>query len=467
MSKFGWRTWIVFWGEFNLRKLVSDGWNLDALAIYLCASTQCDRAETRRPNREFNVMIELLNCHSNQQIKLNEFSVWALVDSIASWGAEFGEISMRMMRPSVTACLLKLLMLPYNMGDDVTRAIGVALGVFALNYKKEELIHYLDEERRRTDAQTLLVRSVLKIMKIQLWDETSRYSLNMESFEVGGMVLCRLLVDNNAPTPWPDGTSVALLGILEGSQSENLTCKVLETFRRLLSFDGQNNLPALLSSITPLLEPSFSLQVQIKTTQVIAEMMHWRQHREAILHHDGVILALVKNLESTYGELSNASSLALIDFSRHPQAMELMVQRDLARALQIFFSSTNASRHNLAHWSWLFIQSPSSIRQFWGRHYNEFRETFLELCNALEYLAQFEDDDKPRSLDVPSSPSLPKQDLHRAIRTLRHICSDSQIRSEGSDLFLVQSEMVTEVDSLSISSSKHSVQRLTEVNNSP
>jgi len=421
MSRFSWRTWIVLWGDFTLNKLVQEGWDLDALSLYLCASTQCDRAQKRRPNREFNVMVELLNWHSSGKAQLTEFSVWALVDSIATWGVEFEVESLNRMRPSVTACLLKLLGIPYSLGDPVTRAVGVALGVFVLDFGKTEIEHYRDEENRRRDAQMLLIRGVVDIMKVNLHNERSRYALNRESFEAGGMVICKLLVENNAPAPWPNEVSTALLGILEVSKYEGLTCKVLETFRRLLSFDAQSSVPDLLSSIIPFFDSRMAISVQVKATQVIGEMMHWRQHRQAILHRPIILQSLVSNLESASEELSNSSSLALIDISRESEARELMVSQGLGNALKTFFSSNRANRHNLAHWSWLFVGSSWGVKRLWRFHNHEFKEAFLELSRTLEGIITTEDDTKLTSSEIPQTPSLSKRDLRRIIRDLKEL----------------------------------------------
>ncbi|KAF8528735.1 hypothetical protein JB92DRAFT_750051 [Gautieria morchelliformis] len=381
LSRFHWRAWIVSWGDFTLEQRVSEGWDLDALALYLCASTQCDRAEGRRANREFGVMVELLNRHSSGKSHLQSFSVWALVDTIALWGAEFGEASMTSTRPAVAACLLRLLGLPYTMGDPVTCAIGVALGVFVLGFQKHEVAQYRDEETRRQDAQTLLIRGVVDIIKDNPHDTASRYCLGGTDFEAGGLVICKLLIENNVPS-WPSGASTALISVLSFSKSESLTCRVLETFRRLLSFDSQSTVPKLSSTIIPLLETPATEPVQIKATQVLGEMMHWREHRKTVLGQRG-LRALIRNLNSQCGDLSNASSLALVGLAGDPDARDRMVDLGLAEGLTTFFASSSATQQNLAYWSWTFLGSTWIERH--DVYGSDFKQTFRELIRVLEH----------------------------------------------------------------------------------
>jgi Family of unknown function (DUF6535) len=412
LSRFHWRAWIVSWGDFTLDQLVHEGWDLDALALYLCASTQCDRAEGRRANREFGVMVELLNRHSFGKAHLQSFSVWALVDTIALWGAEFGEPSMASTRPAVAACLLRLLGLPYTMGDPVTCAVGLALGVFVLDFQKQEVSHYRDEETRRQDAQTLLIRGVVDIMKDNPHDTASRYCLGGTDFEAGGLVICKLLIENNVPS-WPSGASTALIAVLSFSKSESLTCRVLETFRRLLSFDSQSTVPKLSSTIIPLLEKPATEPVQINATQVLGEMMHWREHRKAILGQRGV-RALIRNLNSSCGDLSNASSLALVGLARDSDAQDRMVDLGLAEGLTTYFASSNATQQNLAYWSWTFVGST------WiERHHvdgGDFKQTFRELTRVLEHSMHTGD-----SMHDASMTPVRRRDLQRILQSLKRI----------------------------------------------
>ena len=410
LSRFHWRAWIVSWGDFTLEQLVSEDWDLDALALYLCASTQCDRAEGRRANREFGVMVELLHRHSCGKAEMHNFAVWALVDSIALWGAEFGDSSMYVTRPTVVACLLRLLRLPYTMGDPVTRAIGVALGVFVLDFRKNEIAHYQDEEKRRQDAQVLLIRGVVEIMKENPNNAPLQYCLGEADFEAGGMVICKLLIENNVPQ-WPNGASMALVAVLSFSKSESLTCRVLETFRRLLSFDSLSTIPNLSSTINPLLEISNTRSVQVKATQVIGEMMHWREHRKVILNQCGV-RSLIRNLNSPCSDLSNASSLALVGLARDPEARDIMVNLGLAEALTTFFASSNATQQNLAYWSWTFVGSSWIEWNVTGR--NDFKLTFRELVRVLEYSMRCGD-----SLHDVNMTPVRRRDLQRILQSLK------------------------------------------------
>ena len=421
LSRFHWRAWIVSWGDFTLEQLVSEGWDLDALALYLCASTQCDRAEGRRANREFGVMVELLNRHSCGKAQMHSFAVWALVDTIAHWGAEFGEPSMLSTRPAVVACLLRLLTLPYTMGDPVTRAIGVALGVFVLDFQKIEVAHYRDEEKRRHDAQVLLIRGVVDIMKENPYDSMSRYNLEGADFEAGGIVICKLLIENNVPS-LPSGASAALISVLSFSKSENLTCKVLDTFRRLLSFDSQSTVLSLSSTIVPLLEAPATQAVQVKATQVLGEMIHWREHRKSILEQRGV-RSLIQNLNSTCGDLSNASSLALVGLARDPDARDRMVDLGLAEGLKAFFASSNATQQNLAYWSWTFVGSSWIERH--DADGTDFKGTFRALVRVLEQSMH-----SGGSGHDPNMTPVRRRDLQRILQSLKRISDEQDSDSE-------------------------------------
>ena len=416
LSRFHWRAWIVSWGDFTLEQLVSEGWDLDALALYLCASTQCDRAEGRRANREFGVMVELLNRQSRGKAQMHSLAVWALVDTIAYWGAEFGEPSMSSTRPGVVACLLRLLALPYTMGDPVTRAIGVALGVFVLDFRRNEVAHYRDEEKRRQDAQVLLVRGVVDIMKENPDVAASRYSLGGADYEAGAVVICKLMIENNVPS-WPSGASAALVSVLSYSKSESLTSRVLETFRRLLSFDSQSTVPNLSSTIIPLLEAHSTQLVRVKATQVLGEMIQWREHRKSILDHRGV-RSLIRNLKSPCEDLSNASSLALVGLARDPDARDRMVDLGLAEGLTVYFASNNATQQNLAYWSWTFVGSSWIERR--DADGNDFKGTFRALVRVMEDSMHSE-----QSVHDLSMTPIRRRDLQRILQSLKRISDES------------------------------------------
>ncbi|GJJ11802.1 hypothetical protein Clacol_006040 [Clathrus columnatus] len=409
-SQLGWRSWIIIWRNLPIERLLEAGWDPDALALYLASSAQCDRADGRVVNRCFLDMVDLLDWHSRDKGTLSDFSQWALVDSIAQWGAQFSSASMMASQRSVISSLIRLLnSTDFHKGSiSITSTIGVALGVFVLGFGNEKMVYYQDEEKRRRDGQTLLIHALTNTLK----DNSVKYSLAGEDLEAAGLAICTLFLDHNTHDPLSSRITDALITILLSTSSEDVACRILETFQHLLTFDSQSTFPNLPAAISPFfLSSTISDVTKTKATQVIAEMGQWSCHRTVIVEH-GLVNSLIDNLTSPCRELADASSTALLDFARDSEIRQIMVSHGLVNALTTFFKSDMSSQANLAYWSLSFscLDWTAGTTKWTEESLKQFSDMLRGLGYALESFIEQE--------ESPLSPAH-RQELRRILTHLK------------------------------------------------